>query len=229
MSTRPVPGRGAAALRAPARACAAVLGTAALAAALLVAVTAAPAAAHVEVLGRPAQAGATDALVSFHASGESPTAGVAAITVQLPAGIAPGDVSWVSGPPGWQFQRTADGYLAAGPPLAKGVPGRYEVKIARLPDRPSLVFKTVVRYADGGQDAWTDDTGPGAGQSDHPAPVLALAGATRTGAGSGDGPGTGRWPLVLGAAAGVGVLAAVRLAVHRRGRREAEAPAAPAP
>src|SRR5690349_8572300 len=71
------------------------------AAAVVVAVWAAPASAHVEVSADNPQPGATNVTLTFRAESESPDAGVVSMQVVLPAGIAPGDVTYVSGPAGW--------------------------------------------------------------------------------------------------------------------------------
>src|SRR6266540_6491838 len=69
--------------------------------AVTLASTAGVASAHVEVKADKAQAGATDVTVSFDAEAESTSAGVVSLRVVLPSGIAPTDVTYVSGPPGW--------------------------------------------------------------------------------------------------------------------------------
>ncbi|GAA3452985.1 YcnI family protein [Dactylosporangium matsuzakiense] len=135
--------------------------------------TALPAAAHVEVKADKAQAGAADVTVSFSAEGESSKAGIASVKVALPAGIAPADVSYVSGPAGWTLAADADGYTVSGPALAAKKNADYVVKVAKLPaDAKELTFKTLVNYTDGKVDRWIDAPG-----TDNPAPVLKLAAA----------------------------------------------------
>jgi uncharacterized protein YcnI len=138
-------------------------------------VIAGPAAAHTEVSAQPAQAGATDAVLTFTAEAESTTAGTTSLEVRLPAGITPSAVSYVSGPPGWALRATSDGYTVGGPALPAGDDAEYQVKIAKLPDETTLVFKTLQTYSDGRVDRWIDLTTPGAAEPDHPAPVLTLA------------------------------------------------------
>ena len=70
--------------------------------AALVLIGASPAAAHVEATVDPgAQAGAGPVTVAFSAEAESPSAGIAGIRAQPPAGIPPESVSLASGPAGW--------------------------------------------------------------------------------------------------------------------------------
>ncbi|MFI5910207.1 DUF1775 domain-containing protein [Dactylosporangium sp. NPDC051541] len=135
--------------------------------------TALPAAAHVAVKADKAQAGAADVTISFSAEGESSKAGIASVKVALPAGIAPADVSYVSGPAGWTLAADADGYTVSGPALAAKKSADYAVKVAKLPaDAAELTFKTLVNYTDGKVDRWIDAPG-----TDSPAPVLKLAAA----------------------------------------------------
>nr|BFE57014.1 hypothetical protein GCM10020063_015400 [Dactylosporangium thailandense] len=143
------------------------------ASAAVLALTAAPASAHVEVKADKAQAGAADVTVTFTAEAESSKAGIASVKVALPAGIAPADVTWVSGPSGWALTADADGYTVTGPALAVKKDAAYAVKVAKLPaDATELPFKTLVTYTDGKVDRWIDAPG-----TDNPAPVLKLAAA----------------------------------------------------
>ncbi|MGW4804279.1 DUF1775 domain-containing protein [Kitasatospora sp. NPDC004272] len=134
------------------------------------------AAAHVEVESATARALAVDARLAFSAEGESSTAGISDVKVVLPAGIAPADVTLVEAPAGWSLTPTADGYAVAGPALAPGAAADWTVGVRQLPDATSLVFKTLVDYADGHTDRWIElpqgDTEP-----QHPAPTLALSAA----------------------------------------------------
>jgi len=141
-----------------------------------------PAAAHVEVSAEPAQAGAWEALVTFNAEAESGTAGIRSLQVQLPEGIKPPDVAWVSGPPGWSLTATADGYEVSGPPLQVGAPARYSISVQQLPNTQSLMFKTVQTYTDGSTDRWLDPPGAGGAEPANPAPVIALSPAADAGA-----------------------------------------------
>jgi uncharacterized protein YcnI len=135
------------------------------------------AAAHVEVTAEPAQAGAKDAVVTFAAEAESAAAGIRSIQVQLPAGIAPADVTLQSAPPGWSLAATADGYTVSGPPLAVGVAARYAIRVRQLPDVPTVAFKTLQNYTDGQTDRWLELPTAGGTEPDNPAPLLTLAAA----------------------------------------------------
>jgi uncharacterized protein YcnI len=144
--------------------------TVALAALAGVLVIAAPAAAHTEIELDNPTAGASNVTLSVNAEAESEKAGIASVAVQLPPGLAPAQVSLVSGPAGWALTPTADGYQVAGAALKTGVDAAYKVKIARLPDTPGpLTFKTVVTYGNGDADSWI-----GAPDADNPAPTVTL-------------------------------------------------------
>lgn len=133
------------------------------------------ASAHVQVKADKAQAGATDVTITFAAENESSKASIVSVRVALPSGIAPGDVTYVSGPAGWSLTPAADGYTVAGPALLAKKDAEYSVKVAKLPpDATTLPFKTLVTYSDGRIDRWIDVPQNGA-QSDNPAPVLTLA------------------------------------------------------
>ncbi|MGI5242536.1 DUF1775 domain-containing protein [Dactylosporangium sp. CA-139066] len=146
---------------------------AAVTAAVLLA-TAGPAAAHVEIKADKAQAGATDVTITFNAENESSKASIVSLEVALPAGIAPGDVTYVSGPTGWSLAPTASGYKVSGPALAAKRDAEYAVKVAKLPDAKTVSFKTLVNYSDGKVDRWIDIPDGGA-EPDNPAPTLTLA------------------------------------------------------
>ena len=150
-----------------------------VAVAVAVAVLASSASAHVEVSADKTQAGASDATVSFTAESESTTAGIVSLRVVLPAGIAPADVTWLSGPTGWSLTRATDGYTVAGPAVRTGKDAVYRVKITKLPsDASILAFKTLQTYSDGHIDRWIEIPSPGAAAPDNPAPVLTLAPAS---------------------------------------------------
>ncbi|MFG2041187.1 DUF1775 domain-containing protein [Dactylosporangium sp. NPDC048998] len=207
--------------------------------------TAGPASAHVEIKADKAQAGATDVTITFDAENESSKASIVSVRVALPAGIAPADVAYVSGPAGWALTPAADGYTVAGPALAAKQNAKYAVKVAQLPaDAKTLSFKTLVTYSDGRVDRWIDIPQNGA-QSDNPAPTLTLApaaaapssdappsptpaatapdsptpaaAATTAGATSGDGGGSAA-PWIIGAVVVV-LLAGGAGAWRLRGRR----------
>jgi len=147
---------------------------AAAAAAVLLA-TVAPAFAHVQVSADKPQAGATDVTVQFSAESESDTAGAKTVQVVLPDGIAPAQVSYVSGPAGWTLNRTQDGYIVGGNTLSVHKDVIYRVKIAKLPDgATSLAFKSVVTYGNNQADRWIEIPQAGQPEPPHPAPVLAL-------------------------------------------------------
>ncbi|WP_405825337.1 YcnI family protein [Streptomyces sp. NBC_01390] len=149
------------------------LALAAAAAGTLVLLTAGPAAAHVEVESDKAQALAENVEISFDAEAESDTAGIAAVRVILPAGIAPGDVTYGEGPKGWKFTAADDGYTIKGPALKAGVNAEYSVVVRQLPDVKELAFKSLQTYSDGKIDRWIelDES------SEQPAPVLKLKAA----------------------------------------------------
>jgi uncharacterized protein YcnI len=136
---------------------------------------AAPASAHIAVSATPAQAAATDAVVTFVAEAESTTAGITSLQVQLPTGITPTSVRYLDGPPGWTFTTTTDGYTVAGPALPAGQDATYRIKITKLPDATSVAFKTLQFYSDGCVDRWIETAPAGAPEPENPAPVLALA------------------------------------------------------
>jgi uncharacterized protein YcnI len=139
--------------------------------------------AHVEVEANPAKQGSTNAVVKFTAEAESPTSGIRSIEVQLPAGISPQDVRLDQAPSGWQLTATADGYRVEGPALRQGQDAVHSIIVARLPTTATVIFKTVVTYADGKADRWIEQSTAANPRPDHPAPVLNLqpaAGATTT-------------------------------------------------
>jgi hypothetical protein len=145
-----------------------------------------PAAAHIEVASDgPAQAGTGPVTLLFMAEAESRTAGIVSVKTQLPAGMAPADVSLVSAPEGWVLTPTADGFELGGPAVAPGLDAEYSVAVAHLPaDRTELAFPTLQRYSDGTEDAWIEPVTEAAPEPEKPAPVLTVApappGATTT-------------------------------------------------
>jgi hypothetical protein len=217
------------------------LAVAALLAGCLLLVGAGPAGAHVEAtVSAGAQAGAGPVTVAFEAAAESPSAGIAAVKTQLPAGMPPEDVSLASGPAGWALTPTSDGFEVGGPPLPPGTDAEFTISISQLPaDRTELPFKTLVRYTDGSEDAWIEEPTPGNPEPENPAPVITVAPAaapTSTAApGStpatsspatsapaatpraqeSDDEGTPTWLNVLGVLAAVAVLAGGLLLARR--------------
>lgn len=133
--------------------------------------------AHVEVSAKPAQALAKDAVVSFSAEAESASAGIASVRVVLPQGIAPADVTLVSGPSGWRLTSTSDGYSLGGKALGVHKDAEYSIKVAQLPDAQSVAFKTLVNYSNGAVDRWIEVPSASNPNPDNPAPVLKLAAA----------------------------------------------------
>ncbi|WP_027343696.1 DUF1775 domain-containing protein [Hamadaea tsunoensis] len=144
--------------------------------------------AHVEVEGKPAQALAKNAQVSFSAEAENGSAGIKSVRVVLPTGIAPADVTYVSGPAGWTFAATADGYTVSGKALAVHKDAAYAIKIRQLPAAASVAFKTLVTYDNNAVDRWIELPTAGDPSPDHPAPLLKLAAAA---------PGASPEPAVL--------------------------------
>jgi len=147
--------------------CLTVVGAAAVIGVLAVA---APVSAHVEVTGAPAQAGAANAVLTFTAEAESPSAGIVSMRVVLPTGMVPADVAYLDGPAGWRLTSAADGYTVAGPAVPVGQDARYRVRVRQLPQGKTAVFKTIETYSNGKVSRWI-----GEGGADNPAPVLTLA------------------------------------------------------
>jgi uncharacterized protein YcnI len=136
-----------------------------------------PASAHTEVEVEPARAGATNALVTLTAEAESGTAGVTAIEVFLPAGIAPRDVTLVTAPRGWHLSTASESYRVSGPPLAVGTNARHQVRVRQLPNASRISFKVLQTYRDGRVDRWIEVPSAANPQPANPAPTVALAGA----------------------------------------------------
>jgi uncharacterized protein YcnI len=188
--------------------------------------------AHVEVLIEPAQAGARDAVVTFAAEAESDSAGISSVQVQLPDGIAPGDVTLATGPTGWALTPSVDGYTVAGPPLPVGAELGYAITVKQLPNTESVAFKTAQSYTDGTTDRWIGLPGPDGAQPENPAPVVTLAPAAgalppssdpesasspaTAGAQPPDPAGGGGLPMVLWVGLGVVVVAGLVFVVMRR-------------
>ena len=151
-----------------------------LAAAGATVLSAAPALAHVEVSAKPAQAGARDAVITFDAEGESTTAGITGVRIQLPAGISSSQVTLGGAPAGWRLTTPQGVVTIAGPPLAPSRNAVYSIRVAQLPASRQLVFKTIVAYSDGHVDRWIDLPTGGEADPPNPAPVLSLAPAAPT-------------------------------------------------
>ena len=91
-------------------------------------------------------------------------------------------MSLASGPAGWALTPTADGYDVTGPPLAPGTDVEFGITIEQLPaDATVLVFKTLVRYTDGAEDAWIEEP-----TADNPEPAEPGPGDHRGAGGSAD-------------------------------------------
>ncbi|MET8974950.1 DUF1775 domain-containing protein [Streptomyces sp. NPDC004539] len=154
-----------------------------LAAGALVVLGAQSAAAHVEVSADNPQALAQNVKVTVSAESESSTAGIKEVRVVLPAGIAPGDVTYASGPKGWALAATSDGFAVKGTAVPVGDDVEVSVVVKQLPDAKELVFKTLQTYGDGKIDRWIELEEPGkTEEEDHshsgnPAPVLKLKAA----------------------------------------------------
>lgn len=171
--------------------------------ALSVAALGAPAAwAHVEATATPAKAGATNATVDFSVEAESSSAGIAKVKVQLPAGIAPKNVTLAAAPTDWNLLPTADGYAVSGPALGPNENLEYAIRITKLPDKAGTVlFKTVETYTDGKENAWIEEPGSGGAEPEHPAPAITLGAAgSNGGSGGTGGGGTGGSGSASGAA-----------------------------
>jgi LPXTG-motif cell wall-anchored protein len=136
---------------------------------------AAPALAHVEVEAQPSRALATNATLRLTAEAESATAGVAAVRIQLPAGLIPTDFRLLSGPPGWRLRGSGQVLDVRGPALPVGRDLELVMRVRQLPAARLVVLKTVQTYSDGHEDAWIEVQAAGAAEPDHPAPVLRLA------------------------------------------------------
>ncbi len=130
--------------------------------------------AHTEVTAEPAVAGATNAVLTFEAAAESPTAGISSVRIVLPEGIAPSDVTLKSGPSGWKLTATTDGYTVGGATLPQGRDAVHAVTVTRLPNATRLVFKALVNYSNGTVDRWIEEPTTANPNPDNPAPVLEL-------------------------------------------------------
>jgi hypothetical protein len=130
--------------------------------------------AHVEVEADPAVAGAANAVLTFSAEAESPTSGIKSVEIVLPAGIAPADVTLTKAPSGWKITPTATGYTVAGKALPQGKDAVHAVRVTRLPNQTTLVFKALVTYANGDVDRWIEEPSTANPNPDHPTPILKL-------------------------------------------------------
>jgi hypothetical protein len=137
---------------------------------------AAPAYAHTEVEIEPARAGAANARVTITAEAESNDAGIRAVQVFLPDGIAPADVTLMSAPSGWKLTTGAGNYTVAGRALPVGTDARHRIRVRQLPTDPVIYFKVLVTYSDGQIDRWIELPSGANPDPDNPAPSVKLAG-----------------------------------------------------
>lgn len=155
-----------------------VLAVTVLAGAVGALVTGSPAWAHTEVTVSPAQAGASNAVLTVDAEGESDKAGITSLQVFLPAGITGSDITLLSGPKGWTVSRTAaDSYTVAGPALPVGAEAKHQVRVRQLPNAPQVSFKILQTYSDGRVDRWIEVPSTSNPEPANPAPTVKLAAA----------------------------------------------------
>jgi uncharacterized protein YcnI len=183
----------------------AVVGTAAAAAVLLLAV---PALAHVTVTPDSVPAG-TAAVLTFHVPNEEAHANTTQVDMQIPT-THPIAQLLVKPVPGWKISVktvtlakpvvTDDGSFtsAVSEVIWSGgqiVPGQFQdftVSADPLPQGVSQeVFKTIQTYSNGDVVRWIDLAQPGQAEPAHPAPVLALTTGAATASGTSAGSGTG--------------------------------------
>jgi uncharacterized protein YcnI len=151
------------------------LGTVTVAALAAVLAFAAPALAHTEIELDHPQAGATDVTMNVTAEAESDAAGIQSVQMVLPDGIAPTQVSLVTAPPRWTLSQLANGFSVGGTALATHADAKFAVRFAQLPaSATTLVFKTLVTYANGAVDRWIELPSTSVPNPDHPAPSVTL-------------------------------------------------------
>jgi uncharacterized protein YcnI len=194
----------------------AVVGTAAAAAVLLLAV---PALAHVTVTPDSVAAG-TAAVLTFHVPNEEAHANTTQVDMQIPT-VHPIAQLLVKPIPGWKISVktvtlpkpvvTDDGSFtsAVSEVIWSGgqiVPGQFQdftVSADPLPQGVSQeVFKTVQTYSNGDVVRWIDLAQPGQAEPAHPAPVLALTTGAATASGTSTGTGTVKTAPATATAAG---------------------------
>jgi hypothetical protein len=122
-------------------------------------------------------AGGRNVTLTFAAEAASTRAGIASLRVRLPEGITGSDVSWVSGPVGWQLARTSNGYQVVGPALPVGKDATYAIKVATLPNTSLVHFPTIETFSDGHEDAWVEIGVDPSIEPEMPAQALTLTGA----------------------------------------------------
>jgi periplasmic copper chaperone A len=183
----------------------AVVGTAAAAAVLLLAV---PALAHITITPDSVPAG-TAAVLTFHVPNEEAHANTTQVDVQIPT-THPIAQLLVKPVPGWKITVktvalpkpvvTDDGSFtsAVSEVIWSGgqiVPGQFQdftVSADPLPQGVSqVVFKAIQTYSNGDIVRWIDLAQAGQPEPEHPAPVLALTTGAATASGTSTGTGTG--------------------------------------
>jgi uncharacterized protein YcnI len=155
-----------------------------------------PAWAHVTMHSYEAQAGGSDALISFRTPNEESNATTTTLEVDFPA-ATPLIGLYVEPMPGWQFQVTTsnlpkpvtngDGTFSqyvskvvwSGGNIPVGGYQDFNVDVSDLPNVPMIEVKALQTYSNGDIVRWIDDpTNPNA---PHPAPTLALTPAPPAG------------------------------------------------
>jgi uncharacterized protein YcnI len=216
----------------------AVVGTAAAAAVLLLAV---PALAHVTVTPDSVPAGSA-AVLTFHVPNEEAHADTTRVDMQIPT-THPIAQLLVKPIPGWkisvrtvnlakpvvtddgQFTQAVSEVIWSGGQIAPGQFQDFTVSADPLPQGVSqMVFKAIQTYSNGDVVRWIDLAQPGQAEPAHPAPILTLttgtaAASVRTTTAAGSvTDGTARALAIAGLLVGLlaGLLA---LAVAGRGRR----------
>jgi uncharacterized protein YcnI len=117
---------------------------------------AAPASAHAEVEIEPAQAGATDAVITVVPEAHNHHAGAVMVQVFLPEGIAAGEVTLVDGPEGWEVTIDEDSYTISGAELEIDTDPWHQVRVRALPHEPVIYFRILTTYSDGQVDRWIE-------------------------------------------------------------------------
>jgi periplasmic copper chaperone A len=175
----------------------AVVGTAAAAAVLLLAV---PALAHITITPDSVPAG-TAAVLTFHVPNEEAHANTTQVDMQIPT-THPIAQLLVKPVPGWkisvravtlakpvvtddgQFTQAVSEVIWSGGQIVPGQFQDFTVSADPLPQGVSqMVFKAIQTYSNGDVVRWIDLAQPGQPEPDHPAPVLALTTGAATASG----------------------------------------------
>ena len=128
--------------------------------------------AHAEIDVDPAQAGATDAVVTVFPEAHNHNAGAVSVEVFLPDGIVPEDVTLLDGPDGWEMTAGEESYTIAGDELEIDVSPLHEIRVRQLPDVEEIWFRILTTYSDGQVDRWIELP-----SEDNPNPSHGAAGA----------------------------------------------------